>query len=125
MEIKVGDLIIGKVNQVRPYALFLTFENGQNGLLHISELSNDFIRDIEKYGTVGDELKVKVLSVDPNNGFLRVSYKSVPEEERYNTHDESKQPTFHFDQADFKDLEAKLPEWIDATLKKTKEENND
>lgn len=124
MEIKVGDLIIGKVNQIRPYALFLTFENGQNGLLHISELSNNYIRDIEKYGSIGDEIKVKVLSIDENNGFLRVSYKAVPEEERYNSHDNSKQLSFHFDEADFKDLEEKLPEWIEQTLLKAKEENN-
>lgn len=124
MEIKVGDLIIGKVNQIRPYALFLTFENGQNGLLHISELSDNYIRDIEKYGSVGDEIKVKVLSIDPSNGFLRVSYKAIPEEERYNTHDDSKHSFAQFDEADFEDLEAKIPEWIEATLAKAKEEES-
>ena len=124
MEYKVGDVIIGKVNQVRPYALFLTFESGQNGLLHISELSDKYIRDIEKFGTVGDELKVKVLSIDPQNGFLRVSYKAIPEEEKYNTHDESAHHIAQFDEADFHDLEAKLPEWIKDTLEKAKEEEN-
>ena len=123
MEIKVGDLIIGKVNQIRPYALFLTFENGQNGLLHISELSDNYIRDIEKYGSIGDELRVKVLSIDPNNGFLRVSYKAVPEDQKYNTHDESKALSAQFDEADFHDVEEKLPEWISETLAKAKEEN--
>ena len=124
MDIKVNDLVIGKVNKIRPYALFLTFENGQTGLLHISELSDNYIRDIEKYGTVGDELKVKVLSIDPNNGFLRVSYKAVPDEEKYNSHDENKSPSFYFDEADFKDLEEKLPEWINATLEKAKEDKD-
>ena len=122
MDFKVGDVIIGKVNQVRPYALFLTFENGQNGLLHISELSDNYIRDIEKYGSVGDEIKVKVLSIDPANGFLRVSYKAIPDNEKYNTHDESSHHFAQFDEADFHDLEEKLPEWIDATLEKIKEE---
>ena len=122
MEIKVGDILIGKVNQIRPYALFLTFENGQKGLLHISELSDNYIRDIEKYGTVGDDIKVKVLSIDQSNGFLRVSYKAIPVEERYNTHDESKHLSAQFDEADFHDLEEKLPEWINETLQKAKEE---
>lgn len=124
MEIKVNDLVVGKVNKVRPYALFLTFENGQNGLLHISELSDNYIRDIEKYGSVGDEIKVKVLSVDPNNGFLRLSYKAVPDSEKYNSHDENKSPSLYFDEADFKDLEEKLPEWIEETLKKAKEDKH-
>ena len=125
MEIKVDDILIGKVNQIRPYALFLTFENGQRGLLHISELSDNYIRDIEKYGSIGDEIKVKVLSIDPSNGFLRVSYKAIPEEERYNSHDDSKQLSAQFDEADFHDLEEKLPEWIQETLEKIKEEDND
>ena len=124
MEIKVDDILIGKVNQIRPYALFLTFENGQRGLLHISELSDNYIRDIEKYGSIGDEIKVKVLSIDPSNGFLRVSYKAIPEEERYNSHDDSKQLSAQFDEADFHDLEEKLPEWIQETLEKIKEEND-
>ena len=125
MEIKVDDILIGKVNQIRPYALFLTFENGQRGLLHISELSDKYIRDIEKYGSIGDEIKVKVLSIDPSNGFLRVSYKAIPEAERYNSHDDSKQLSAQFDEADFHDLEEKLPEWISETLEKIKEENKD
>ena len=125
MDFKIGDIIIGKVNQIRPYALFLTFEGNVNGLLHISELSDGYIRDIEKYGSVGDEIKVKVLSIDSSNGFLRVSYKAIPEEERYSTHTNTSRGTPQFDEADFTDLEKKLPEWINDTLQKAKEEKDD
>ncbi len=125
MEYKIGDLIIGKVNQIRPYALFLTFEDGTNGLLHISELSDGYIRDIEKFGTVGDEIKVKVLSIDPDNGFLRVSYKAVPEKERYSNHNNSIRTVPQFDEADFTALEEKLPMWIKETLEKAKENKDD
>ena len=124
MEYKVGDIIVGTVNQVRPYALFLTFENRQNGLLHISELTDNYVRDIEKFGTVGDQLKVKVLSIDPTNGFLRVSYKAVPDSEKFSSHNDSIHQNTPFDEADFKDLEAKLPEWIENTLKLAKGEND-
>ena len=125
MGYKIGDIVIGKVNQVRPYALFLTFDDGTNGLLHISELSDSYIRDIEKFGSVGDEIKVKVLSIDSTNGFLRVSYKAIPDSEKYSTHDNSNRRIPEFDEADFTDLEQKLPEWINETLKKAKENNND
>ncbi len=125
MEIQVGDILIGKVNQVRPYALFLSFDNGAVGLLHISELSDQFIRDIESFGTVGDEIKVKVLSIDPNNGFLRVSYKAIPEKDRYSTHDANKKSIPAFDVADFKDIEEMLPTWIENTMKEIKGKKND
>ena len=125
MNFKVGDILIGKVNQIRPYALFLSFEGGVNGLLHISELSDGYIRDIEKFGSIGDEIKVKVLSIDSSNGFLRVSYKAIPEEKRYSTHVNGVRKAPQFDEADFSDLEAKLPEWIETTLKKAQESKDD
>lgn len=122
MSYKIGDDIIGTVNQVRPYALFLTFEDGSNGLLHISELSDSYIRDIEKFGTIGDELKVRVISVDPTNGFLRVSYKVIPESERFTTHKNILHSIPQVDKEEFKALEEKLPEWISNTLEKAKEQ---
>ena len=125
MSYKIGDILIGKVNQVRPYALFLTFEDGTTGLLHISELSDDYIRDIERFGSVGDEMKVKVLSIDPSNGFLRVSYKVIPDSEKYTTHVNGNRSAPQFDEADFTDLVEKLPEWINETLQKAKEQNDD
>ncbi|MBO7385584.1 MAG: S1 RNA-binding domain-containing protein, partial [Clostridia bacterium] len=38
-----------------------------SGLLHISEISDSFIRDIEKFGTKGDQLKVMIVSIDENS----------------------------------------------------------
>ena len=125
MGYEVGDLILGTVNQIRPYALFLTFDDGSKGLLHISEISDDYVRDIELFGSIGDVIKVKVIEIDPYNGFLRVSYKQVPENERYSTHDNSSKKAPQFDEADFSSLEAKLPEWIEETLKKAREKKND
>lgn len=121
MKYQVGDLIIGKITSVKPYALFLSFEGGSNGLLHISELSDSYIRDIEKYGSVGDEIKVKVISIDEANGFLRVSYKRVPEEERFSTHVNEARIYLEESEKDFSELEKKLPIWIEETLKKVKE----
>ena len=121
MKYQIGDLIVGKITSVKPYALFLSFDNGSNGLLHISELSDSYIRDIEKYGSVGDEVKVKVISIDEVNGFLRVSYKRVPEEERYSTHTNEARIYLEDKEKDFSELEKKLPVWIEETLKKVKE----
>ena len=125
MGYEVGDLVLGTVNQIRPYALFLSFDDGSKGLLHISEISDDYVRDIELFGSIGDVIKVKVIEIDPYNGFLRVSYKQVPVEERYSTHDNSRKKVPQFDEADFSSLEAKLPEWIEETLKKARSKKDD
>lgn len=119
MGYEVNDIIIGKVTNVKPYALFLQFENGTSGLLHISEISDDYIKDIENFGSIGDEIKVKILTIDPSNGFARVSLKAVPAEERYSTHDSKNKYTKMEGNADT--LLAKMPEWISIALDKAKE----
>ena len=121
MNYQVGDLIIGKVTSVKPYALFLAFDDGSKGLLHISELSDAYIRDIEKFGSINDEIKVKVISIDETNGFLRVSYKKVPENERFSTHVNESRIHLEESEKDFSELEKRLPTWINDTLKKVKE----
>ena len=122
MKYQVGQLIVGKVYNVKPYALFMSFDDGVTGLLHISEISDSFIRDIEKYGSVGDEIKVKILSIDKDNGFLRVSYKQVPPEEMYSSHtNQRKVPTTSEDE--FLPLKEKLDSWIKEAYEKIDKEN--
>jgi len=125
MYYNVGDLVIGKIIKVKPFAFFMSFENGCQALLHISEIAEGFVRDIDKFGNVGDELKVKVLNIDQTNGFMRVSLKQVPAEEAYSTHEDAKKRKSSEDANDFKELESKLPKWIDIALKKIEEDTND
>ena len=122
MNYQVGQLIIGKVYNVKPYALFMSFEEGVTGLLHISEISDSFVRDIEKYGSIGDEIKVKVLSIDKENGFLRVSYKQVPPGEAYSSHiNQRKLPTVT--EEEFLPLKEKLDGWINDAYSKIAKED--
>ena len=121
MKYEIGQIIIGTVTNVKPYALFMDFEDGVSGLLHISEISDSFIRDIERFGTKGDQIKVMVVDIDKNNGFLRVSLKRVPQDETYSTHTNGGRTVPETSDSDFKALEEKLPEWIESTLKEAKE----
>ena len=124
MKYEVGQIVLGTVTNVKPYALFLEFEDGTTGLLHISEISDSFIRDIERYGSKGDRMKVMIVSIDENNGFLRVSYKKVPPEEAYSSHTNSARKAPDTNDEDFAPLAEKLPEWIKDTLEKAKKEND-
>ena len=122
MMYQVGQLVIGKVYNVKPYALFLSFEEGKTGLLHISEISDSFVRDIEKYGSIGDEIKVKILSIDKENGFLRVSYKQVPPEEAYSSHvNQRKLP--EVTEEEFLPLKEKLEGWINDAYSQIEKED--
>lgn len=120
MQHQVGDLLIGTITSAKPFALFLSFEDGAIGMLHISELSDRYVRDVESFASIGDQIKVKILSIDESNGFLRVSLKQVDESERVlvKNRSENKFPAVKAD--DFNDLKEKLPTWIDETLQKAR-----
>lgn len=115
MNYEVGQLVIGTVTGVKPYALFLEFEDKVPGLLHISEISDSFIRDIEKFGTIGDKLKVKIVSIDESNGFLRVSLKKVPSDEAFTSHIDTRNSPVASEE-EFEPIKNKMPEWIKNTL---------
>ena len=65
---KVNDIIVGRVTGIQPYGAFVTFANGQTGLIHISEISSKFVKNIEDYVKIDDEVRVKVLGYEEIRG---------------------------------------------------------
>lgn len=113
---QIGEIYTVQVKEVKPYAAFIVFDDGTLGMLHISEISDKFINDIERYVTQGDVINVKLLEVDPTNNFSRVSYKQVPFDKRMSTHVNVRK-ALHKDDESFKNLKEKIPLWIEEALK--------
>ena len=63
-EVEVGRVYNGKVKKVTNFGAFCEIAPGKEGLVHVSELSATFIKDVASVVKVGDEFKVKVISVD-------------------------------------------------------------
>lgn len=63
MSIEVGAKLQGKVSGITNFGAFIDLGSGKTGLVHISEVSNGFVKDIHDVLTVGDEVTVKVTSV--------------------------------------------------------------
>lgn len=79
-----GQKISGKVTKITNFGVFVGLEDGLEGLLHISELSDDKVENPEDIVNVGDELEVKVLRVDIDERKIGLSRRRVdwtPEEE--------------------------------------------
>ena len=79
-----GQKISGKVTKITNFGVFVGLEDGLEGLLHISELSDEKIENPEDLVKVGDELEVKVLRVDTDERKIGLSRRRVdwtPEEE--------------------------------------------
>jgi S1 RNA binding domain protein len=60
----VGQTLEAVVQRVAPYGVFVVLRNGRTGLVHISELSNHFVNDVNDVLSIGDKVMVKVLAVD-------------------------------------------------------------
>lgn len=80
MPLKQGEIVEGKVKRVAPFGAFVEV-NGETGLVHISEISIDYVQDINDYVKVGDSVRVKVISLE-EKGKINLSIKRVLEEER-------------------------------------------
>ncbi|QBP18868.1 S1 domain-containing RNA-binding protein [Acetilactobacillus jinshanensis] len=82
MEIKVGAKVSGKVTGITSFGAFVTLADGKTGLVHISEISDKFIKDIHGVLKIGDTVTVKVLKIG-DDGKISLSMKrALPESER-------------------------------------------
>jgi len=74
---EVGELVLCKVKTVNPNSVFVTLENGLEGMIHISEISSRWVRDIRRVVKKDQTLVVKVLRVDEERGHISLSLKRV------------------------------------------------
>ncbi len=74
---KIGQLVDGEVTKVVDYGAFVRIEDGLNGLIHISELSDKLVRDPSKIVKVGDILSLEIISISKEERHLGLSLKRV------------------------------------------------
>ena len=95
-----GMIVYGQISGLKPYGAFVNFADGLSGLIHISELSNGFVRNIGK-----------IVDVDEEHNQLRLSYKAL----KRNRRDHRLKVNFlgmPLNKIGFSSIEAKMPEWI-------------
>lgn len=76
----VGEVVPAKVVRLAPFGAFVQLEPGVEGLVHISHLAEQHVEKPEDVVSEGDEINVKVLSVDPNEKRIRLSIREVNKE---------------------------------------------
>ena len=74
---KVGQLVTGKVTKTAVFGAFVRIDDGLNGLIHISELSDKMVTNPEDVVKVGDAVEVMIISISPNERHLGLSLKRV------------------------------------------------
>ena len=106
---EIGEVATGTVVKVYPTYAILLFDDGWTGLLHISELSHNFIHNFTSFVTAGSIYSVKVIAINEDAPNIRVSLKAMTAQEKKRTFRHKRIPQ---EEIDFSALEEKLPLWI-------------
>jgi small subunit ribosomal protein S1 len=77
-DLKPGLIVKGKVTRLAPFGAFVDVGVGRDGLVHISELATGYVDDPSEIVSVGEEVEVKVLSVDRRRRQIELGMKEIP-----------------------------------------------
>lgn len=81
MQLEVGTIVEGKVTGFTSFGAFIDLGEGKKGLVHISEVASDYVKEISDHLTVGQSVKVKVVSIG-DDGKISLSIKRANEEKK-------------------------------------------
>ncbi len=68
-DLEVGETYEAKVTKTAQFGAFIETGNGETGLIHISELSREYVQDVEDIVSVGDEVEVELYNIDEKNRY--------------------------------------------------------
>jgi len=74
---KVGSIVKGQVTGIEKYGAFISLDSDYSGLIHISEVSNDFVSDIHDFLSIGEQVYCQILEIDNDNNQLKLSIKNI------------------------------------------------
>lgn len=77
-DVVVGSIVEGVITGITKFGAFVELPGGTTGLVHISEIADDYVKDINEFFKKADKVKVKVLSVE-NNGKIGLSIRQAVE----------------------------------------------
>lgn len=113
---KKGDIVYGVITNIIGYGAFVVVDD-YTGLIHISEFSDNYVRNIGDFVEVGERVKLKVVDVDEDKKRLKLSYKSLNKIRGI----KGDIPKFTIG---FKSLRDRMPQFIKDQKELIKEEKN-
>lgn len=119
-EYHVGDVLTGTVTGVQPYGAFVSLDENTQGLVHISEITYGFVKDITEFLHVGQQVEVKILVIDEQAQKISLSIRALQERPVNRKKEVTPRKTLQarVDEVDangFNSLKEKMREWIEQS----------
>ena len=112
-EIKKGKIVIGEITGITEYGIFVKVEPDYTGMIHISEISDNYIEDIAKLYVIGETLETRIIEVDNEKKQLKLTIKEFNKKNKRNK-------TLKEEGRGFEPLKEKLDFWVEERLKELK-----
>ncbi len=113
---QVGSIVEGKITEIKPFGAFIALDESTRGLVHISQVAHGFVKDINDILSVGDTVKVKIISIDENSGKISLSIRETQEapapRPRYPQNNRNPKPQEQPKPQESVCLEDKLKDWL-------------
>jgi len=113
---KAGSIVKGQVTGIEKYGAFVSVDSDYSGLVHISEVSNDFVSDIQNFLEMGETIYCQILEVDEENRQLKLSIKNI----NYKSNNKSK---IKESRLGFLPLKNHLNKWISDKISEIERDN--
>ena len=118
MKYKIGEIVEGKITGIQAYGAFVALDDDTNGLIHISEISDGYVKDITRYVRVGDTVRVKMIDIDESTNQVRLSLKALHKKRAHGRMGMfSHKATLPESKLGFLSIEKQLPIWIQEAKK--------
>lgn len=109
-----GKVVEATVTGIEPYGIFVSLDEYYSGLIHISEISHNFVRDVHDYVKIGDVIYTEIIDIDEQSFHLSLSIKNI----KYKKDAIPRKKKIIETPLGFKTLAYKLPIWIEESLQK-------
>lgn len=94
MQPTVGEIFEGKITGITKFGAFVSLPDGNNGLVHISEIANTYVNDVHDHVSEGQSVKVKVIGIN-ETGKINLSIKKAEPPAPRSEPERSPQPRFN------------------------------
>ena len=111
---EINTILEGKVVKVKPFGAIVRLPDNSQGLVHISHISNRYVQDINDFLSVGDEVNVKVLSVDGDGEKISLSIKDAEQKEDFERNHEPEKFK-GYEPVEAATFEDKFKEWVKSS----------
>ena len=115
MEYKVGQIVEGKVTGLQPYGAFVAIDKNLSGLIHISEISDGFVKNIHSFVEVGQVVRIKIIDLDEKSHQAKLSLKALQKRRFHQRHSSLKddKPSLPLMRMGFHSIEVQLDKWVE------------